>query len=315
MTLGNLGNTYLQQGEVEKAQRCLSRTLEIQTSKFGSNHPNVACTFLILASCMTMLNDDKSAFDYAEQALNVFREHFGTQHSHTQQALQMVQILKQGLTKKQLPEPWQVRWETNDPGQAIRRIIFKGNTADLEEILLSHPEATNAQDNNSQKGYTALHLAVQHQSIHLRALLVAGARYDIKDQQGRTAMDLAIDQNQPPVLDEFISAIIAQYSTFGVSIDQLPKLVRVCAHSNDTEGLKLLIHRGVAIDVPGNDSGKTALHRAVINRHIICVQLLIGAGADPKIVDAESKTPYDYAGDDETLLASLMTASPQTVNL
>ena len=57
-------------------------------------------------------------------------------------------------------------------------------------------------DARDMDGYTALHLAVKavqtsESTRAVRALLIQGASRDVKDNKGKTPLDLAIDINNP----------------------------------------------------------------------------------------------------------------------
>ena len=69
------------------------------------------------------------------------------------------------------------------------------------------------------------------------------------------------------------------------------------ALNGHSEGAKLLIERGCAVDAQSSN-GRTALHLAVINQHAACVEALVEGGCSMDLADSEGKTAKDLAGEE-----------------
>lgn len=100
---------------------------------------------------------------------------------------------------------------------------------------------------------------VERISSTVQALLNAGARVDVQDSEGRTAVHWAAFVTQP-----------------GCSI------------------LRLLLERGANIAIPDR-SGRTPLHVAAARGMTEAIEILLEANADPMAPDLLLYTPYDWA--------------------
>ena len=114
--------------------------------------------------------------------------------------------------------------ETSDKkslNQALRRAAMTGYGEDMG-ILLSLGANVNAQDDNPQKRYTALHLAIRENKIQNAVYLVSsGARIDIPDALGITATQLIVERHV--LRDPEIQPLIYNCEIFGLS---LPGVIR-----------------------------------------------------------------------------------------
>lgn len=76
--------------------------------------------------------------------------------------------------------------------QAIRRTAATGKNEDLAFLLKQNPQMVDVADQTPGKGLTALHWAVKNKDPNcITTLLSFGARCDIPDKMGQTAMDYA----------------------------------------------------------------------------------------------------------------------------
>lgn len=127
--------------------------------------------------------------------------------------------------------------------------------------------AINARDGRSGEG--ALHILVRgRDGSWLRYLLSHGARADLQDNQGNTALVVA-------------------------------------AQIGWTEGAEALLARGAGVDL-ANGRGETPLIVAVQRRDLAMVRLLLGRGADPQHTDSVAGySALDYARRDNRSAAIL----------
>jgi ankyrin repeat protein len=90
------------------------------------------------------------------------------------------------------------------------------------------------------------------------------------------------------------------------------RLIQLATDRNDAAGLD--------INARDTKKGMTALHRAAMNGHAACVQALITAGADPSLVDSQSRPAIALAYEQwsvvtkkssyEEIISTLITANP-----
>lgn len=137
-------------------------------------------------------------------------------------------------------------------------------------------------------------------------LLLAFIGYTtLKDGQGRSALEHALQDGNAVILDHFKTALMNYYSIHQDVL--LPLLVCRCAEAGDEAGLKLLIHLDILVDQADENTGQTALHLAVIAGNENLIKLLVEAGADPFREDFKSITPLILAEEkDESLALTIL---------
>jgi len=143
--------------------------------------------------------------------------------------------------------------------------------------ILNKPGSVIVDTRDSSTGETALHIVVKRRdNVWLGFLLQKGAKPDLRDSAGNTPLMLA-----------------AQLSW--------------------AEGITTLLNRRASVDA-ANSSGETALIRAVQNRDIATVRLLLAAGANANRPDnAAGLSARDYARRDPraaTILKAIEEAKP-----
>ncbi len=128
--------------------------------------------------------------------------------------------------------------------------------------LLSNPGAPGLNARDPGTGETALHISIkQHADNWVGFLLGKGAQPDLRDREGNTPLHVA--------------------ALFG-----------------DEQAIHYLLEYKAKSDAT-NDRGETPLILAVQRRDPVATQLLIDAGANPKINDTfAGKSALDYATDD-----------------
>ena len=133
----------------------------------------------------------------------------------------------------------------------------------------------------SLTGTTPLHRAaeINHNPAIIRALIGAGSRVDVQDEYGTTPLHHAALANDNP-------AIITALVNAGADITA-----------------PLEARAGVDVRFPFSwTPGWTPLHFAAFrNNNPAVIWTLIGLGADAAARDADGKTPWDYAKENEAL--------------
>ena len=75
--------------------------------------------------------------------------------------------------------------------------------------------------------------------------------------------------------------------------------VVLAADSGCTATVKLLLDAGADPNKPRLSDNSTALHRAVWNNHVSCVDALLGAGAKTEKLDSQGRTPLIVASQND----------------
>ena len=167
----------------------------------------------------------------------------------------------------------------------------------------------------SLTGTTPLHHAADnnHNPAIIRALIGAGSRVDVQDEYGTTPLHHAALANDNPVVIWVLLAAGAKVNARSL-IGTTP--LHHAALANDNPAIiTALVNAGADITAPlearaGVDvrfpfswtPGWTPLHFAAFrNNNPAVIWTLIGLGADAAARDADGKTPWDYAQDNEAL--------------
>ena len=127
------------------------------------------------------------------------------------------------------------------------------------QTLIAEPGSIVINSRDRSNGEGALHYLVRERDlVWLNFMLARGARPDVQNNQGNTALSLA-------------------------------------AQMGWVEGAEVLLARRASVDL-ANSRGETPLIQAVHKRDLAMVRLLLGRGADPKRTDsAAGYSAIDYA--------------------
>jgi len=184
----------------------------------------------------------------------------------------------------------------------------------------------NGADINAKGGYqkkTALMVACENGNLSLVTLLLGvGARVDIKDEDGKTALGYACDQS------EIHTGVLAKLGRYGACVAKeahngitafryvrdkqikqvLPYLLTksargkkarvllLCAcKSNNFEKVKALIECGLHVNIQVGPEKKTALMYACENNNKTLIGYLLAKGARVNLKDKQGKTALMYA--------------------
>ncbi len=298
--LANIGSAYSKQQDHQQALMYHNKALPILTRTFGPDHPQTAMTVLSISTDLKNLDQNEEALAGFKRCATIFQKHFGLEHPHTKYALAMEFKLFLAIeAKKKIFE----QWKTSDLGDALRQATLNGTVEDCQNIAAGFPGHINKQD---EKGDTPLHIAIKNRSVKkVRFLLEYGAKCDIKDNHDKTPLDYIFNPPFPPLISELMNYLLDKYHTFKIEGNQCEQLVRICAANNDLLGMKILHCCHISIDSPGPKSGRTALHFAVVRKHVDCVRWLIKEGADPNRCDKNGNTAIDLAIGEPELISIL----------
>lgn len=138
-------------------------------------------------------------------------------------------------------------------------------------------------------GLSALHLAALAGAADaVDALLSAGADADARDARGQTPLHAAAGAGQLSAVERLLaSGAVPRVNDAG----KTP--LHDAAWAGHVEVARALLGH-VDVDVVGED-GRSALHCASLARDPALVERLVGAGASLSKVDAQGKTPLDWA--------------------
>ncbi|RUO96459.1 ankyrin repeat-containing domain protein [Jimgerdemannia flammicorona] len=124
-----------------------------------------------------------------------------------------------------------------------------------------------------------------------RLLNIPGVRSSIKNNNGRTPLHLAVEQNYIDILDIFANnhRIVHTVATRGT-------LLHVAVDAGNVSIVSALVYRTGA-DINARDTvGQTPLHHAVIRQNTTIVMMLVNElGANMNIQDIYGSTPLHHA--------------------
>lgn len=132
---------------------------------------------------------------------------------------------------------------------------------------------------------------------------------DAEDENGETALHIVVKRRDPT----WLSFLIGKGAKVNARDDNGDTPLMEAAAIGFVDGAELLVGRRADVNL-ANDSGETPLIRAVQNRDLAMVRVLLAAGADPKKTDAVAGlSARDYAARDgrsEAILKMLDEAKP-----
>lgn len=122
------------------------------------------------------------------------------------------------------------------------------------------------------------------------ALIEAGADVNGRDEEGQSAMSLAVKSGNIGVVRVLIES---GYSMEEHSVDLF---LHDAAAMNRLDILETLCRGYSDIDMNSTDSrGRTALHFAAVHGHLDVVRFLVSEGSDPDVFDCKGWAPLHYA--------------------
>lgn len=211
-----------------------------------------------------------------------------------------------------------------------------GNSPDIVAPLVS---AGFKPDDQAKDGWTALHVAASYAKSPelveaiIEAITKFGGDIDVRTYKGFTPLHLAAGLNKEPGIVNILikhGADLSSRADFGLTplhmaagYSTSPQVVAklldkgaslaakaelgltpfhwAAAYAKTPEVLSEFLKRGkVDIDFP-DASGLTPLHWAAHSQNIDAIDILLTAGADPKIKSSEGQLPWDYIKDNPKL--------------
>lgn len=183
------------------------------------------------------------------------------------------------------------------PEQPLVKAVFENDLEAVEQLAFSTADV-NVRDKGTNM--TALEHAVENGNLEIvHTLLIAGARVNLKNESGRTALMLLRENATDKLVRELLSA--------GAKVNARDKsgstsLMNAASFSNFA-AVKQLLENGAKVDLKDED-GKTALMYAADNSDPRIAKLLIDVGAAVNAKDEDGKTALmiaAYEGDPETV--------------
>ena len=183
-------------------------------------------------------------------------------------------------------------------GSALHLAVGIGNTEVAEALVAA---GANLEAEGEPAGAHPLHVAAKVNEPAIAAMLIdRGAKVDAADSQGRTPlMVAAVNGNLKTaevLLDKGANPIARD-----TSYDAAP--IHFASWSNHIEIVKLLLSRGVDVNLVNGHNGETPLHHAVSAESVAfeLIEFLLANGADPSIRNKDGKTPLDIAAEPATV--------------
>src|SRR5215469_6814965 len=203
-----------------------------------------------------------------------------------------------------------------DGTRPIHWAVYRADYEVLEALIAKKAKA----DVTNELGSTPLAEAVKLNDVRLvKMLLDAGSGPEGANADGETALMLAIKDGDLPIVQMLVNAG-ANVNAVEKVQDQTPLMWAAAATQNAPEMVKLLISKGAKVnarakftDWPSQITsepraqyhsygGLTPLLYAARNGCYVCVETLVGAGADVNLPSPESVTPLlialDYSHND-----------------
>lgn len=201
-----------------------------------------------------------------------------------------LQAIKDAAAKKQnLDAPFQ-GGDASRKGWTPLMVAAADGKAETVRALL---QAGAKYDVRADDGTTALHAAAAKGELgSLQALIGAGAGIDNKTNTGRTALMLAAESGNA---DKVKALLAAQAAAGTTDNDGNTPLALAVIGPSDTAALVVLLEtRDAPADKP-DTKGVTPLMKAVDRADLAKVILLLNSGANPSTKDAAGKSATDRA--------------------
>ncbi|RDY10026.1 Ankyrin-1, partial [Mucuna pruriens] len=157
-------------------------------------------------------------------------------------------------------------------GNTALHIAVEEHRRDCVKLLLANGARPDVK--NAREGDTPLHVAsaIGDESMVKLLLEKGGANKDVRNGQGKTAYDVAVENGHAHLFDALC----------------LGDKLSVAARKGEVRSIQKLLENGAGVD--GRDQhGWTALHRASFKGRIEAVKVLVEKGVD---VDAKDKEGY-----------------------
>jgi ankyrin repeat protein len=183
------------------------------------------------------------------------------------------------LLRSFINDPTREQSHTSSLGENDANI---GRFHNAEDVYKSR--ATNALQQRDQAGQTPLHIAAARGASHTVSLFLEyGVDVTIRDQENRTALDLAVRAQR-------------QHTTEILSKRYIAVQLHEAARNNDIASLKEMLEQGHDPNSAGEE-GRTPLHYAARYGNVSAVDLLLSNGATVSLRDMRGQTALHLAAD------------------
>ncbi|KAJ3103126.1 hypothetical protein HDU96_009397 [Phlyctochytrium bullatum] len=177
-------------------------------------------------------------------------------------------------------------------GMPVLHVAAKNNMHDIVALLVAHGADMTA--TIDWGGFTALqYAAFSGNSKAVRAMLDAGADVEDMGRGDKTPVCVACSMESY----EAAAMLVARGARFDFEVvtRQLHRLLRTAVASGEKMAVRRILETGMAVEWR-DSGGRTALHWMVWYRDIATAEVLLDAGADPRIVCSEGSTALHYLG-------------------
>lgn len=173
---------------------------------------------------------------------------------------------------------------------AVHHAAYAGRVEEVQALLQEDARLLHATGGSNE--WPPLIYASYQGHVGLVAwLLDQGARIDHRDRHGRTALYLACCWDRRDV----VALLLQRRANPTVAINEGVLPLMAAAGRGQAEVVRLLI-REDGVDLDACDCwGQTALHWPALHGHPLVVNILLEAGADPRIRNKNGQTPLDAA--------------------
>jgi len=322
-TLYNLATVCGALDDIPQKKVLLEKALVIQKKHEGKTHLETVRTLYDLGLIYYLEEDFNKASALIKQALTIIVNYpgYGKHHPHAKH----IQTVLDGIIHQQLklstlsrPQPTMLvlddlvkKYKLANTHQAslekgLRSAVASGYLEDVK-LFIEQVQNINAQDANIQSHKTALHWAViKQQPAYVQLLLAGGANPLLPDARSMNAIQLAKQNNDVEILALFQYQLLLKYNLPQKNPASLAQGLRLATMRQQVEDMQQFILHLEHVNIPDRipHLRRTALYGAVIKKNLICVKLLLAAGANPEIADAKNVTSLQLAiktGDTELL--------------
>lgn len=172
---------------------------------------------------------------------------------------------------------------------------------DIAELLIKAGAGADvdAEAGAGQGSAHPLHLATQFNHPAVVALLLDhGAKVDVKDSRGDTALLLAAKSGYTGIAEQLLQGGADPLAGDGRYADSA---IYIAAMHGYLDLVKLLVSKGVDVNLQNPKTGETPLWVAAMDNRIDVIAFLLSAGADPNIANGKGQTPIQMSNSSQAL--------------
>lgn len=194
-------------------------------------------------------------------------------------------------------------------GPADETFLHVAGTPEIVEMLISRGLKIDARDNSNSQ---PLHYAVKSNNPTVTAeLLARGAQVNIVNNSGTSPLMLALRGSGKAAETRVLDMLLANGADMKLRDKRGYTVLDIAAGKRNPATLKQLIDRGAKVTAR-DQAGYTAFYRA--NSQAIG-EALVAAGANPRAVAMDGKTPLHLAANGKEELVDFLLAQNVDVNL